>query len=77
MKDTTEPTYLIGFETTYRVGFADCVKDVNNVLYTKLGEYVREIAMFYESDYELGKEAIKLFRAFLQAMNRQHFGDLG
>lgn len=43
MDDTTETTYLIDFSQN--------VRDVNNVLFTKLGEYIRNASNMCEDDY--------------------------
>lgn len=68
MDDTTETTYLIGFSQN--------VKDVNRVLFSKLGEYIRNASNMCEDDYLLGREAIKIYNGFAMAMNKEIHGDI-
>lgn len=68
MNDTTETTYLIGFSQN--------VKDVNQTLFTKLGEYIRNASNMCEDDYSLGREAVKIYNGFAMAMNKEMHGDI-
>lgn len=68
MDDTTETTYLIGFSQN--------VRDVNNALFTKLGEYIRNASMMCEDDYSLGREVMKIYNGFAMAMNKEIHGDI-
>lgn len=68
MDDTTETTYLIGFSQN--------VKDVNQALFTKLGEYIRNASNMCEDDYSLGREAVKIYNGFAMAMNKEMRGNI-
>lgn len=68
MNDTTETEYLIGF--------AQNVREVNNALFKKLGEYVRNASNMCEDDYDLGREIVKIYNGFAMAMNREIHGDI-
>lgn len=68
MDDTTETTYLIGFSQN--------VRDVNNALFTKLGEYIRNASMMCKDDYSMGREVMKIYNGFAMAMNKEIRGDI-
>lgn len=68
MNDTTETEYLIGF--------AQNVREVNNALFKKLGEYVRNASNMCEDDYNLGRKIVKIYNGFAMAMNREIHGDI-
>lgn len=68
MDDTTETTYLIGFSQN--------VKDVNNVLFSKLGEYIRNASNMCKDNYLLGLEVMKIYNGFAMAMNKEIHGDI-
>lgn len=68
MDDTTETTYLIGFSQN--------VRDVNNALFSKLGEYIRNASTMCEDDYSLGREVMKIYNGFAMAMNKEIHGDI-
>ena len=68
MNDTTETTYLIGFSQN--------VRDVNHVMFSKLGEYIRNASMMCEDDYSLGWEAMKICNGFTMAMNKEIHGQI-
>lgn len=68
MDDTTETTYLIGFSQN--------IKDVNQALFTKLGEYIRNATNMCEDDYSLGREAVKIYNGFAMAMNKEMHGQI-
>lgn len=63
-------------ETTYLIGFSQNVKDVNQALFTKLGEYIRNASAMCEDDYSLGREAIKIYNGFAMAMNKEMHGQI-
>lgn len=68
MDDTTETTYLIGFSQN--------IRDVNNALFSKLGEYIRNASNMCEDDYSLGREVMKIYNGFAMAMNKEIHGDI-
>lgn len=63
-------------ETTYLIGFSQNVKDANQALFTKLGEYIRNASVMCEDDYSLGREVMKIYNGFAMAMNKEIHGDI-
>lgn len=56
-------------ETSYIVQFQQDGKDFDKQFHEHLGEYMRHAMLECETDYERGKEAIKIVRAGLHIIH--------
>lgn len=63
-------TYDDYTETTWSIVFGNKVADLAKALYSALGKHVRDVCVDVCDDDRLGREVVKMFRAFIATWDK-------